>query len=207
MLTCITLNARAADAQPGSPTRVSPVAVACDRDEPVLVSGPPGGRTAGVEERGASAEFVGGVYREAWDYNLSDEDLFGGSAAIVYRLTTNWAIGLEGFVIGVHQETTPSTAVPGFATLVRWQRARTAIAPFIEIGVGLSYAVDPVPARGTRFNYVALIGAGVTRPLTDDLSLLIALRWLHLSNNGLAGRDHNPDVQALGARIGVVVPF
>jgi NADH-quinone oxidoreductase subunit M len=34
---------------PGPPTRVFQVAVACDRDEPVLVSGPPGEPTAGVE--------------------------------------------------------------------------------------------------------------------------------------------------------------
>jgi TolB-like protein/Flp pilus assembly protein TadD len=46
---CTEMSATTPD--PVSPTRVSPVAVACDRDEPVLGCGPPGGRTAGVEDQ------------------------------------------------------------------------------------------------------------------------------------------------------------
>jgi hypothetical protein len=33
------------------------------------------------------------------------------------------------------------------------------------------------------------------------------LRWVHVSNNSLAGRDRNPDIEAIGPTIGVLFGF
>jgi hypothetical protein len=35
----------------------------------------------------------------------------------------------------------------------------------------------------------------------------MGITWLHLSNNSLEGRGHNPDIQAVGLTAGVLVPF
>ena len=36
---------------------------------------------------------------------------------------------------------------------------------------------------------------------------LVALHWMHVSNNSLKGPGRNPDIEALGPRIGVVIGF
>jgi len=71
----------------------------------------------------------------------------------------------------------------------------------------LSYGSGIVPERGTRFNYIAQSSVGISRPLRTGLSMTAALMWLHLSNNGLANRARNPDIQAVGVRVGVSIPL
>jgi hypothetical protein len=152
-------------------------------------------------------EITGGVFREAWDYNLSDEDLGGGTTAVFRRLGRAWSVGVRALLLGVHQERVPSTIVSGGSLLVRWHRPRPSGDYFAEIAGGLSYAAGVVPQRGTQFNYVAESGMGVRRSLTGRTGLVATLSWLHLSNNGLAGRSRNPDIQAFGIRIGVTMPL
>ena len=38
--------------------------------------------------------------------------------------------------------------------------------------------------------------------MSSRIDLVGGLRWLHVSNNSLHGRDHNPDIQALGLYVG-----
>ena len=154
-----------------------------------------------------TVQFVGDVYREAWDYNLSDEDLFGAAAAALYRVNRRWSVGLETMIFGVHQERVPSVAVGGVAPLVRWHRLKTRGSYFAEGGGGVTYATGIVPELGTRLNYISPLGVGLTRTLGSGTTLVGSIRWLHLSNNSLAGRSRNPDIQAIGLRAGVVVPL
>ena len=44
-------------------------------------------------------------------------------------------------------------------------------------------------------------------PIRDGLQLMAGLRLAHVSNNGLAGRDRNPDIEAPGPQIGVLRRF
>jgi hypothetical protein len=152
-----------------------------------------------------SLEIGAAALREAWDYNLSDEDVGAVLATFFYRLSRDWAFGVEFAGIGVHQERVPSVGMGGFALVTRWQRPLGAGSWFAEAGAGLSYGSGIVPDRGTRFNYMAQSSVGISRPLRAGRSLTAALMWLHLSNNGLAGRARNPDIQALGVRVGVSI--
>ena len=152
-------------------------------------------------------EVSGEVTREAWNYNLSDEDLWGGSAHIWYRVGRTWSIGSEVLVLWVHQERVASTPVAGFSIAVRREFPAPTVSYFVEWDGGLSYAARFVPQRGTRFNFVTEAAAGVIRPVGRDSHVVFSLRWLHLSNNGTAGRSRNPDIQALGFRVGVLVPL
>jgi hypothetical protein len=152
-------------------------------------------------------EFGGEVYREAWNYNNSDEDLWGGSADLWYRVTPRWSIGTEAVVTWVHQEPIASVPLAGLALMTRRQFARSNRAYFVEGGVGVTYAARFVPNKGTRFNYLAAAGAGIMYALRPRTMLVASFRWLHLSNNGLAGIDRNPDIEAFGIRVGVLVPL
>jgi hypothetical protein len=86
-----------------------------------------------------------------------------------------------------------------------YRHARASV--FWEFAVGVSDADTNVPPRGTRFNYIAQGGGGVTVRLLQGLHALAAVRWIHISNNGLAGRDRNPDIEAIGAHVAVLMPF
>jgi hypothetical protein len=78
---------------------------------------------------------------------------------------------------------------------------------FWEFEVGVSEADTLVPPRGTRFNYLAQGGAGVTMRIRHGVHVLAGLRWIHVSNNGLAGSSRNPDIEAVGPTIGVLIGF
>jgi hypothetical protein len=78
---------------------------------------------------------------------------------------------------------------------------------YLEVKVGVSDADTFVPPRGTRFNYLALGGAGVTVRLGRGIHGLSGLEWVHVSNGGFAGRDRNPDIEAVGLRVGFLIGF
>jgi hypothetical protein len=84
---------------------------------------------------------------------------------------------------------------------------RGRLSAFLEFEVGLSDADTSIPPRGTRFNYLALGGLGTTIRLRPGVHLLTGLKWVHASNNGLAGRDRNPDIEAVGPHASVLLRF
>ena len=73
--------------------------------------------------------------------------------------------------------------------------------------VGVSDADTDVPPRGTRFNYLAVGGGGVTLRLHAGVHGIAGLEWVHVSNGGLAGRGRNPDIEAIGPKVGVLIGF
>lgn len=157
--------------------------------------------------RGWAVEVAGEIQREAWNYNVSDEDLFGGSASLWYPVGDRWSIGAEALVLWVHQERVPSTPLAGVALLTRRRFPQRRFSYFVEGGGGLSYSARFVPQRGTRFNYIGEAAAGVIHPTSRHAHLTASFRFLHISNNGLAGRDRNPDIEAFGIRVGMMLPL
>jgi hypothetical protein len=144
---------------------------------------------------------------ETWNYNISREEL--------------WSI-VPGFTYGVREGLALTATLPMYYVEQRganawligatiglrgrlYRRARVSV--FWEVDVGVSKAETYTPPRGTRFNYLALGGGGATVRLRPGTHLLAGLRWIHVSNFGLAGRDRNPDIEAVGPQIGVVIAF
>ena len=50
-------------------------------------------------------------------------------------------------------------------------------------------------------------GGGRGRAHRRGVHLLGAVKWIHVSNNGLAGRHRNPDIEAVGAQVGLLIGF
>jgi hypothetical protein len=164
-------------------------------------------RPAPLVPRGWVVEVAGEVQREAWNYNLSDEDLFGGLVDLWYPVGRHWSIGAGALVRWVHQERVPSTPIAGLTLMARRHFEHAKLSYFVEVGGGMSYAARFVPQRGTRFNYLAEAGAGVVHPTGRYAHFIASFRFLHVSNNGLAGRDRNPDIEAFGFRVGMSLPL
>jgi hypothetical protein len=152
-------------------------------------------------------ELTGHGALETWNYNVSHEEMtaivpgftYGlGKGAVLkvglplYRV---WQRGIDGYVLGVTWGVRSR-----FIRRTRWSL-------FWEFEVGISEADTYVPPGGTRFNYLALGGAGAAVRLTHGLHALAGLRWVHVSNNGLAGRNRNPDIEAMGPMVGVLIGF
>ena len=144
---------------------------------------------------------------EAWNYNISHEELYGLTAGLTYGLGNGIVLiarsplyyvsqrGVDGFLFG------GTFGIRG--RIYRRQR----VSVFVEFEVGLSESDTQVPPRGTRFNYLALGSAGATIRIRGSVHLLAGLKWIHVSNNGLAGRDRNPDIEAIGPAVGVLLGF
>jgi hypothetical protein len=139
--------------------------------------------------------------REAWDINESVETLAGVAAGAERRV---WrGVSARGEIVTLRVLQRDEDAWLRGLTLgtrMRWTRA--AVTPFVDVAVGLSSATIPVPRAGTRFNYLAVIGAGIERE-AGPIVLSVTARWLHASNNGREGRHLNPDIQSLGALVSV----
>lgn len=144
---------------------------------------------------------------EAWNYNISHEKLAGIVPGIAYGvrdglvLTGSWPMcyvsqrGVDAYLVGAT-----------FGVRGRIYR-RERWAAFLEMKVGVSGADTFVPPRGTRFNYFAFGGGGLTMRIRPGVHWLAGLEWIHMSNGGFAGRDRNPDIEAIGPKLGVLIGF
>jgi Lipid A 3-O-deacylase (PagL) len=83
---------------------------------------------------------------------------------------------------------------------------------FIDLGIGVMAATDPVPrvgsSEGTKFNFTPRLGGGVTRQITDDgVRLELGLRWAHTSNARISGANDNPGRDSMMLYAGLIFPF
>jgi hypothetical protein len=153
------------------------------------------------------AEFVAQAALEAWNYNTSHEELYGLVQGVTYGLRTGLVLTARQRLYYVSQRRNDSRVL-GLTAGLRGRAYRRGHASiFWQFDLGISDAAVAVPNRGTRFNYLALGGAGVAVRLRPGLHTLAGLRWVHVSNNGLAGRTRNPDIEAVGPTVGMLVGF
>ena len=144
---------------------------------------------------------------ETWNYNISHETMYGGSVGLSYGLGKGVALVLSAPLYYIEQRT-PDAWLLGFTWGARWRvLERKGVSLFVEGEVGVSRAEHYAPPGGTRFNYLALGTVGVTTRLRRDTHLLTGVKLVHVSNNGLAGRSRNPDIEAVGPRIAVLTRF
>jgi hypothetical protein len=157
--------------------------------------------------RGWHLELAGQGALETWNYNISHEELFGFTVGVTYGLGNGIVItagsplyyvsqrGVDGYLFG---------ATVGIRGRI-YRRGRVSV--FLEGDLGVSEADTFVPPRGTRFNYLARGGAGTTFRVRRGLHVIAGLALVHISNNGLAGRHRNPDIEAVGPRAGILIGF
>ena len=157
--------------------------------------------------RGWHLELGGHWAPETWNYNRSREVMEGVRAGLTYGVGKGITLlaaaplyhvsqrGVDGYLLGA------TFGVRG--RVLRRGRA----AAYLEFEVGVSESDTFVPPGGTRFNYLALGGAGAAVRLRRQIHLLAGLKWVHVSNNSLAGRSRNPDIEAVGPYASLLVGF
>ena len=144
---------------------------------------------------------------EIWNYNGNHEEMYGFVPGISYGLSDAVAAVVTFPMYYVNQRGVDA-ALQGITFGLRsrlYRRGRASI--YFDFDVGWSYADTYTPPRGTRFNYLALGSVGTIVKLKRGIDLMAGVRLIHVSNNGLAGRDRNPDIEALGLQLGVLRRF
>ena len=168
----------------------------------------PARATDPFERRGWHLELAGTGALETWNYNLNHEEMWGPYAGLTYGLGKGVVLLAGGPLYYVSQR-----GVDGWMLGVTWGvRSRIArvrrASIFWDFEVGISEADTIVPPRGTSFNFLAKGSGGATFPLRPGVHLVAALKWVHVSNGGVpAGRDRNPDIEAVGLRTGLLIAF
>jgi len=147
------------------------------------------------------------VASETWNYNTSREEMYGVTAGLTYGLGKGIALTARAPLYYVNQRGVDG-ALLGVTTGIRGRIYRYKAASFfLELDVGISEADTIVPPRGTRFNYLAMGSGGATIRVARGVHMLATMRWAHISNAGLAGRSRNPDIEAVGPQLGMLLAF
>lgn len=159
------------------------------------------------EARGWHLELALHGAAETWNYNTSREEMYGLSAGLTYGVAGGLQLTARAPLYYVSQRGTDAMLF-GVSAGVRgrvFRRGRLSV--FLELDVGVSDADTDTPPGGTRFNYLALGGGGAVVTIRRGVHALASVRWAHVSNGGLAGRDRNPDIEALGPQLGILIGF
>jgi len=144
---------------------------------------------------------------EAWNYNLSHEELYGLSQGVAYGVRHGLVVRAMQRLTYVSQRA-EDAVILGLTIGVRgrvYQRGR--LSAFLQGDVGISHTAIATPPRGTRFNYLALGGGGVTVRVHPRVHVVSSLQLIHVSNAGVKGPGRNPDIEAIGPSIGILVRF
>ena len=162
---------------------------------------------APFDHRAWHLELTGHGALEAWNYNGNHEEMAGLFAGVTYAVREGLELKLASPLYHVWQRNTDAYLF-GLTWGVRGRIAgKQRWSAFWEFDVGISESDTYVPPRGTRFNYLALGGGGLTWRVRSGIHVTGGLRWVHVSNNSLAGRDRNPDIEAIGPTIGLLYGF
>jgi len=170
-------------------------------------------RIAAVEEKAGyltkgSMNFsvLGTFYSEAWGFNGSKENLYGGVVSFGYFFLNKLSLNAEMTFMAVEQYS-GNTFLGGISLVFRWHYFTIErFSLFMDAGFGVSGAGDRVPPpSGTNFNFLIHAGLGTTYKLSKHLCLFGNFRYFHLSNGSVFGTDRNPDIDALGGQLGVMI--
>jgi hypothetical protein len=161
----------------------------------------------GSFERGRlGLEFAGTIAPEIWHLNGTHEWVLAGTLATSWAFRHGKQLIVEFHAAPILQDSSRNAFVQAIVPVYRCrlvERARTTV--FWEFGAGLSWSDTRVPPRGTRYNYLTATSLGVSRHLSSQIQAVTSVRWLHLSNAGWEGADHNPDIEAIGVFAGIAL--
>ncbi len=144
---------------------------------------------------------------EAWNYNVSHEEVYGLAQGVTYGLKDGLLFTANQRIYYVSQRANDTWLLGvtcGFRGRL-YHRGRADV--YLEGDVGISDAAIATPPRGTRFNYLALGGSGVVFRVRSGMFALAGLQWIHVSNNSLKGPGRNPDIEAVGPVLGLAWRF
>jgi hypothetical protein len=179
----------------------------------VLTATAPGARADGATpnpfDKGTWVATLSGSYVFPTG-NTVDDNLANVNATIGYFPWNHHSLSLElsGYA-GDQEHDDDPIVIGGFGFVGRWhflrdQQGGGRWSVFFDGGVAASYADQEYPRGGTTFNFVSKVGFGGTYRLDDHAHLIGGVRYFHISNAQIDGKDENPGYDAVQGWGGVM---
>ncbi len=171
-----------------------------------------------------ASKTINGGFKPAQPYGSEGTEwiLFGGGAA--YDLSNNTDIniniGYSRFLVDdvewllelgawYHSQEGDDAASLNPLMEFRWHfynQDKTSL--FVNLGIGMFFATDNIPDKGTGFDFSPRAGIGLTHQIAEDGTRLITgIRWHHISNARIAGEFRNPSRDAPMVYVQFAIPF
>lgn len=144
---------------------------------------------------------------EAWNYNISHEELYGLTQGVTFGLRDGLVLRAQQRLAYVSQRAQDAVVLGLTMGLRSRVIARGRWTVFVQGDVGISHTAIATPPRGTRFNYLAIGGGGAMVRVHPRVHVLSTLQLMHISNAGVKGPGRNPDIEAFGPTLGLLVRF
>lgn len=135
-------------------------------------------------------------------------ELYSGHFGVGYHFVDDLSINFDGMIAWADASGSDDVIGVGLELIFRWHfyhEQRWSI--FGDVGGGIVLFDDDFPAGGTEFNFSLSAGLGATYRFGDELMLMLGVRWYHLSNARISGKDRNIGYDAAGVYLGVMKPF
>jgi opacity protein-like surface antigen len=133
-----------------------------------------------------------------------DEEIKTGSVGVGYFVLNDLSFNLELEGLAATQDGDDG-AGGGFSISLHHYLAHVdRFALYADVGFGPVDFDEHVPAAGTRWDYIFRAGFGVDYQLTEKLYLVGGVRYFHLSNAELEGRDRNPSINGPEGFVGLM---
>jgi hypothetical protein len=136
-----------------------------------------------------------GTYADGLDNSGSQVE--SGAVGASYYVFDNISLGLEASGYATRQGGRSGEAF-GLAGVLRDHLLTfDRFTLFSDVTFGPSQDSVRIPTDGTYFNFMTRTGLGLTYQLQDHLYLLGGVRYFHLSNADLDGRERNPSINGI----------
>ena len=160
---------------------------------------------------GHSPAFSGGTWTLELSGSYADPIRFSedrmalGTVGINYYFLNNVSLGLHLSGYGVDQPDDEGygAGFEGWLRLHLLTFDRFTI--FADGGGGRTYFYPEEPAGGSKWNWTAKIGGGVTFQLDENVYLMGGARYFHVSNGNQWGRQNNPSYDAVQYYVGLMI--
>ena len=175
------------------------------------------GVTRGAERAHGPGEREAAFPRGTWELDISAaytdpirfsrDEFLSGTVGVGYHLWDNFSLGLALTGYSVEQPGEDAGGA-GVEAIARWHLLTLdRFTLYADGGGGVGYFDPQVPEGGTRWNYTARVGGGLTYQLDEGVYLMGGVRYFHLSNGNIHGRDDNPSYDGVQYYLGLMFTF
>lgn len=132
--------------------------------------------------------------------------IYAGHVGLGYYFVDNLSVNLEA--VGYFIDQKNETSAGSLDLLPRWHYLRSRnLSLYLDASAGLIYSDKRLGESGTHFNFTLQGGLGATYDLTEGFIPMTGVRWLHISNARLQGKDRNVGFDSPMFYLGVMTPF
>jgi hypothetical protein len=135
--------------------------------------------------------------------SLDQHRFVTGSLGLSYVPIDRVMVSLD--LTGDYIQQTGTGAGGGFNLRGRYELAKLqSISLFVDGSAGIIETDQPIPTRGTHFNFIETVGCGAFVPVLPRLFLEAGIRFQHISN---AGISVNPGHSGMQGYLGFAIPL